>query len=94
MPVILAIRRQQSGGLQFKASLGKLLQRPYLDPTHKKRAGGVTQVLELLPSKHETLSSTIPPPKKRELPQDLIFLLIFLVGLRLELMVSRLCCTT
>jgi hypothetical protein len=39
-PVILSTRRQRSGGLWFKANLGKWFVRPYLEKTlHKKRAG-------------------------------------------------------
>jgi hypothetical protein len=41
-PVIL--RRQRSGGSQFKASPGKQITRPYLEKAHhKNRAGGVAQ---------------------------------------------------
>jgi hypothetical protein len=44
MPIILATWRQGSGGLQFKASLGKQFVRPHLEKNpSQKRAGGVAQ---------------------------------------------------
>jgi hypothetical protein len=42
--------------------------RPYLENTqYKKGAGGMVQVLELLPSKHEALSSNPSTTKKEQL---------------------------
>jgi hypothetical protein len=55
-PVILALRRQRSGGLQFKASVGKWFTRPYLENTHhKKRVVGVAQGIgpEFKPQYHK-----------------------------------------
>jgi hypothetical protein len=53
MPVFL-LRRQRSRDHGFEASLGKQLERPYLKKyLTQKRAGGVVQVVEHLPSKHE-----------------------------------------
>jgi hypothetical protein len=39
------------------------LAQPYLETTQYKTGGGVTQVVECLPSKHEPLSS-VPSKKK------------------------------
>jgi hypothetical protein len=33
---------------------------------HKKRAGGMAQVVECLPTKHETMSQTPVPKKKKK----------------------------
>jgi hypothetical protein len=59
--------RQRSGGTPFEASLGKYFLRPYLEKTQdKKRADGVSQVVECLPSKHEALSSNPINTKKKK----------------------------
>jgi hypothetical protein len=47
----LGIKKQRSGGSQFKASLGKQSVRHYLK-IHKKKADRMTQVVEHLPTKH------------------------------------------
>jgi hypothetical protein len=39
MPVILALRRQRSGGLQFEASPGKIVCKTYLKNIHHKKMG-------------------------------------------------------
>jgi hypothetical protein len=42
--------------------------RPYLekDPSHNKRASGVAQAVEQLPSKYEAVSSNPRPQKKKK----------------------------
>jgi hypothetical protein len=55
-PVIPAFRRPKQKNPKFKASLG-YLARPCLKKKKKTRAGGMAQVVEYLPSKHETLSA-------------------------------------
>jgi hypothetical protein len=51
--------------LRLKASLGKRFVKPYLENTqHKKMFGRVAQVVEHLPSKHDTLSSSSSTSKK------------------------------
>jgi hypothetical protein len=54
--------------LKFKASWDKQFKRPYFEkyPT-QKRASGVAQVVECLPSKHEALSSN----PRREQPSQI-----------------------
>jgi hypothetical protein len=37
MSIILALRRQRSGGSRFEASPGKYFVRPYLEQTHHKK---------------------------------------------------------
>jgi hypothetical protein len=58
--------RQQSGGLQFEASPGKQLERPYLENTQHKKAGRVAQVVKCLPSKDKVLSSNPSTTKKKK----------------------------
>jgi hypothetical protein len=45
MPVILVLRRQRSGGLQFKVSQGKYFVRPYLEKNHHTK--GVVEWLKV-----------------------------------------------
>jgi hypothetical protein len=53
----------------------------------QKRASGVAQVIEFLPSKHEALSSTLPPQKNPYLYTNKLCLL-FLVIVRTQLVVK------
>jgi hypothetical protein len=49
----------------FEVNLGKQFERPYLENIqHKKRAGGVPQLVECLPSRHEFPSSKPSTIKK------------------------------
>jgi hypothetical protein len=51
MPIILATWEQRSGGSRFEASLGQIVHETLsLKYLTQKRAGGVPQVVEYLPS--------------------------------------------
>jgi hypothetical protein len=57
--------------LRFETSKGKEFRRPYLENIqHKKRAGGVAQVVEHLLSKHEASISNPSPSKKRRVSEE------------------------
>jgi hypothetical protein len=65
MPVILATQEAEISRIEVQASPGKEFLRPYLkNNQHKKRVGGVAQVVEWLPSKCKALSSIPVLPKK------------------------------
>jgi hypothetical protein len=57
-PVILATQGQRSRGSWFQARLGQIVhETPSRKYPTEKRAGGVAQVVQCWPSKHEALNS-------------------------------------
>jgi hypothetical protein len=63
------LRRQRSGGLCFEASPGQIVCETLSqkNPSHK-RTGGMTQLIERLPSKCKALSSN-PNARKKDTEQ-------------------------
>jgi hypothetical protein len=65
MPVISATQRSTNGRIPVWDSLG-IKQEPISEITKAKRAGGVIQMVEHLPSKCRALHSTPRPEKQNE----------------------------
>jgi hypothetical protein len=62
--------RQRLRGLQFKAISGQILETLPGKITKAKRSGGVTQVVEPLPSKREALSLNPMLERKKKKERD------------------------
>jgi hypothetical protein len=67
VPVISALQGNPNKRVIVQASLG-IKGDPISKITNTRRAGFVAQVVEPLPSKHETLSSTSSTKKKKVPP--------------------------
>jgi hypothetical protein len=67
MPVILATQEAGIRRIMVKARPEQIVVRSCLENTHhKKRAGGVAQVIQHLPSKYEALNSNPSTMKKKK----------------------------
>jgi hypothetical protein len=88
MPVIPSFTQEvEIGGSQFKDSPGKRT-RPYQKQTNVKRTGGLAQMGQCLPSKHDAPSSIPSPPKKKKNLPTLLLPFLPLSSLPITLLAS------